>query len=126
MALIALHGRWHFAFLKGKDKEVLDTLNFMNESRAEEMKRNSFSRAEWIPYELCTENLQQELREKILLEAKEYQALLEKDLCNIVVGFTSDTLRTVPNDADTINALVEALIDCMKEGQNGIYLKFKS
>lgn len=126
MALICLNEHWFFCFLKGPSYKSLETVNFMNEERAKTMKDGSFKNAKWSAYEDCSDELKKDLNQKLFLEAEAYRPLLQKDSCHLVLGFTSDTLQAVPNEAEKLDAIVAVIAECMKGEQSGAYLRFQN
>lgn len=126
MALIAQNERWHFCYLKAPDYQALDTVSFLNEAQTEEMKKNNFSQSPWTDYEACPDALKLDIQKKILKKAEDYRTLLEADACNLVVGWTTDTLTAVPNDPKKRDAILKFIEETMKKGGNGSYLRFNS
>ncbi len=124
-ALLFYKDRWHFCYLKGKDWDQIDSVNFVNPDRVESMKGDIFKNAQEKTHEEWPETLKEEAKAKILQEAEDYRPLFEKDLVTLVIGFTTDTLTSVPNDPEKIDGIVEAVKICIEKGPSGPYLRFK-
>ena len=123
-ALIHIHGRWHFCILKMNSDSHIDTLNFVNPSRLEELKKNFFKSNEPVESTNWNPEFKKEVETKILNSGEAYRKFLESDFIHLVVGYTTDTLTAVPNTPERIDPIVEAIQELMEKGNSSAYLRF--
>lgn len=122
--LIHLHERWHFCILKMNSDSHIDTLNFVNPSRLEELKKNFFKKGEPVESTSWNSEFKKEVKTKILNSGEAYRKFLESDTVHLVVGYTTDTLTAVPNSSERIDPIVEAIQELIEKGNSSAYLRF--
>lgn len=114
------HNRWHYITLEYDLSEIV-AVNFMNEAQIKNSLATMANNANFVKFSDVTPNFVDELAEKVLSVAEAYRPLLANGRCHLVIGHTTDTLRTLEADIDTLVETIQQRMD----GKPGAYISFR-
>jgi ABC-type Zn uptake system ZnuABC Zn-binding protein ZnuA len=118
--VLSEHGRWHYITLDYDMKQIV-AVSFVSEEQAENLLSTMMNDGALTPFADISPNFSAELAEKVLPDAEAYRPLLENGRCRLIIGHTTDTLRELEADIDTLVKTIQQRMD----GKRGAYLSFR-
>ena len=118
--ILRQHSRWHYITLAYDMRQIV-AVSFVSKEQAENMLSTMMNNGALTLFSDISPNFPAELAEKMLPKAEAYRPLLENGRCRLIIGHTTDTLREMDADIDT---LIETIQQRMN-GKRGAYLSFR-
>lgn len=118
--VLMTHGCWHYLTLSPGQGGIV-AVNFISAEMAMSAVKSMLPEAMLIRFVDISPIFLTELDEKVLPDAEAYRPLLENGRCRLIIGHTTDTLREMEADIDT---LIETIQQRMN-GKRGAYLSFR-
>jgi len=117
--LVWRYERWHYITL-GFDMSQIVAVSFMEVERVRRTLSNMINNSDFAQFSEVAPDFVDELAEKVLPNAEAYQPLLENGRCRLIIGHTTDTLRSVEADVDTLIQIIQQRMN----GKPGAYISF--
>jgi len=121
LVIVYRHARWHLLTL---DEHGIRSLHFLSLPRAEMLITDWLPHGVLLPFEQVSPIFREELACKVLPTAEAYRPLLLNGWARMAVGYTTDTLRTLPVAEELVAAQVACIEEWMKQGPGGPFLSF--
>jgi len=117
--LVWRYERWHYLTL-AFDMSQIVAVSFMEAERVRRTLSNMIDNADFTQFSDIAPIFVDELARKVLPNAEAYRPLLENGRCRLIIGHTTDTLRPVEADIDTLIQIIQQRMN----GKPGAYISF--